>query len=738
MSIETLLEAAEYLEYRSEVMLRGEEPEDYDTFSLQRAAVQASGAATPTDQCNNVARNHCHHSPTPGSPPPSQYSSKPVPMEDPSSDDAHQIPNHAAFRLEDIQESRSKWCRGSGTREVHNKLEKYRRAHLKECFDYLRKQLPNLTDLRKVPNLTVLKSAYKYIQVLKRKEREYEHEMDRLAREKIANQQRLGMLKKEISLAHPNIDWVRLEAIGREAPPLPRHQNAEHDSNTSTASGEPGSRFECISERGRDSLFGLAECGDAEEDFEFEENGGLGVGENRVQPSYYYGQGKSQSHPSSPPKRPYNVHLDSSSASNSPPYSSSSSSSSKGAPTVKAPKLDPSSHSRSVVSVVGPAMGVVPPATALDQSSAAATAAAESLLKLNRRGDHQSPTVKLETDAVKMEVDACKKSSPPPAPPASGTGSSQDPFFSSSLPIPHSVHHLQTQVLTPVGKVNSSPGIHLVSSLKPMPPVRIAVPASASTHILSSTASSLTSVPPPIVSTQSQSVKSSLNPAPLNLSLSNGHAQSGGAGNTVSAHATFTSPSYIAVKATQGLGLPGVNVTLAPVLAKGVPLVIPQGTMDFLNGTKPIFVNSNTLSTVELKAGSNGKNSIQPVLHVATAGSPFPKGAVGIPAAQKPDGTRAAHGGTGTSLLRDGVGGSPGGQQQPHVSRSIPIPQLAQVFTASPGHIKKMVASGHPILKQVHQIPLMGTQYVAAQSLVKPFVVVSGPENGEGKEKAAS
>ena len=48
---------------------------------------------------------------------------------------------------------------------MHNKLEKYRRAHLKECFDYLRKQLPNLTDLRKVPNLTVLKSAYKYIQV---------------------------------------------------------------------------------------------------------------------------------------------------------------------------------------------------------------------------------------------------------------------------------------------------------------------------------------------------------------------------------------------------------------------------------------------------------------------------------------------------------------------------------------------------------------------------------------------
>lgn len=35
---------------------------------------------------------------------------------------------------------------GAGTREVHNKLEKNRRAHLRECFEFLRKQLPAIDD----------------------------------------------------------------------------------------------------------------------------------------------------------------------------------------------------------------------------------------------------------------------------------------------------------------------------------------------------------------------------------------------------------------------------------------------------------------------------------------------------------------------------------------------------------------------------------------------------------------
>lgn len=51
---------------------------------------------------------------------------------------------------------------------------------------------------------------YRYIQTLKRKERELEHEMERLAREKISAQQRLAVLKKEISSHYDNVDFSKL------------------------------------------------------------------------------------------------------------------------------------------------------------------------------------------------------------------------------------------------------------------------------------------------------------------------------------------------------------------------------------------------------------------------------------------------------------------------------------------------------------------------------------------------
>ncbi|XP_017780611.1 PREDICTED: max-binding protein MNT-like [Nicrophorus vespilloides] len=88
----------------------------------------------------------------------------------------------------------------SGMREVHNKLEKHRRAHLKECFDELKKQLPVTQEVKKTSNLNILHSAIDTIQLLQRKEREHEDEMERLAKEKIALQQKLANLKKDYSL----------------------------------------------------------------------------------------------------------------------------------------------------------------------------------------------------------------------------------------------------------------------------------------------------------------------------------------------------------------------------------------------------------------------------------------------------------------------------------------------------------------------------------------------------------
>uniref|UniRef100_A0A1Q3FJM4 Max-binding protein MNT n=2 Tax=Culex tarsalis TaxID=7177 RepID=A0A1Q3FJM4_CULTA len=98
---------------------------------------------------------------------------------------------------------------GVGTREVHNKLEKNRRAHLKECFEQLKKQLTLQPDEKKTSNLSILHAAIRHIQVLKRKEREYEHEMERLAKEKISSQNRILVLKRELS-QWGDVDFSRL------------------------------------------------------------------------------------------------------------------------------------------------------------------------------------------------------------------------------------------------------------------------------------------------------------------------------------------------------------------------------------------------------------------------------------------------------------------------------------------------------------------------------------------------
>ncbi|KAM3959473.1 LOW QUALITY PROTEIN: uncharacterized protein ACR2FA_006407 [Aphomia sociella] len=103
----------------------------------------------------------------------------------------------------------------AGTREVHNKLEKNRRAHLKECFELLKRQLPATPDDKKTSNLSILGSAIRYIQVLRRKERECEHEMERLAREKIAAQQRLAALKREVTL-RATVRPRSIDSIGEE------------------------------------------------------------------------------------------------------------------------------------------------------------------------------------------------------------------------------------------------------------------------------------------------------------------------------------------------------------------------------------------------------------------------------------------------------------------------------------------------------------------------------------------
>uniref|UniRef100_A0A3Q3LHT2 Max-binding protein MNT n=1 Tax=Mastacembelus armatus TaxID=205130 RepID=A0A3Q3LHT2_9TELE len=112
-------------------------------------------------------------------------------------------------------------------RHLDNKKKPGGRAHLKECFETLKKNIPNI-DEKKTSNLSVLRSALRYIQTLKRKEKEYEHDMERLAREKIATQQRLAELKNELSQW---MDVIEIDRVLRQTV-----QPEEDQASTSTAS----------------------------------------------------------------------------------------------------------------------------------------------------------------------------------------------------------------------------------------------------------------------------------------------------------------------------------------------------------------------------------------------------------------------------------------------------------------------------------------------------------------------
>ena len=81
-------------------------------------------------------------------------------------------------------------------RELHNRLEKNRRALLKQCFDGL--ALECELDPKKAFNLTVIRSAYKYVMGLKRRERENEKELSNLVKEKIKKKALLDTLKRQM------------------------------------------------------------------------------------------------------------------------------------------------------------------------------------------------------------------------------------------------------------------------------------------------------------------------------------------------------------------------------------------------------------------------------------------------------------------------------------------------------------------------------------------------------------
>ncbi|XP_014215065.1 max-binding protein MNT-like [Copidosoma floridanum] len=99
----------------------------------------------------------------------------------------------------------------TGTREVHNKLEKNRRAHLKECFDRLKATIPGMTN-RKTSNLNVLKEAVTYTKHLRKQNIDYDRKMTEITRINIELQNKCKALKMKMSL-QPEWQNVDLDKV---------------------------------------------------------------------------------------------------------------------------------------------------------------------------------------------------------------------------------------------------------------------------------------------------------------------------------------------------------------------------------------------------------------------------------------------------------------------------------------------------------------------------------------------
>ncbi|CAF94532.1 unnamed protein product, partial [Tetraodon nigroviridis] len=182
MSIETLLEAAKFLELQAQQQQKAREDELKEKRRLEQLAEQKNCIYY------KLSANQVHHVPQRGGAPHQRHLAPPSPCLPPSSMPITVIPipvqtllpqagpplQQASLQNGPISRGSSppgdgrhqdnkKRPGGAGTREVHNKLEKNRRAHLKECFETLKKNIPNIEE-KKTSNLSVLRSALRYIQ----------------------------------------------------------------------------------------------------------------------------------------------------------------------------------------------------------------------------------------------------------------------------------------------------------------------------------------------------------------------------------------------------------------------------------------------------------------------------------------------------------------------------------------------------------------------------------------------
>ncbi|CAG2175907.1 unnamed protein product [Oppiella nova] len=87
-------------------------------------------------------------------------------------------------------------------REMHKTLEKNRRAHLRHCFEVLKDELPvNEYNEKKSSHINIISCAIRYIQHLKRTESELHHQTQRLVRTKMRFQNQIAQLRDDLKEA---------------------------------------------------------------------------------------------------------------------------------------------------------------------------------------------------------------------------------------------------------------------------------------------------------------------------------------------------------------------------------------------------------------------------------------------------------------------------------------------------------------------------------------------------------
>lgn len=107
----------------------------------------------------------------------------------------------------DIKALRRSGC--TGTREVHNKLEKYRRAQLKECFKNLL-QFIGVPENRKLSNLSILRLAIRHIKSLNES---YFHLKKLLSKEKFEQIELKKVIRHKLNLENSDaIDSIETAA----------------------------------------------------------------------------------------------------------------------------------------------------------------------------------------------------------------------------------------------------------------------------------------------------------------------------------------------------------------------------------------------------------------------------------------------------------------------------------------------------------------------------------------------